>query len=121
DNETVARAVRPLLEQAGAPRLEWQMPADKFSPDATVRDARFQSTLVELLDFALCDEAASPATAAAHDEALAQVGRRLSKLHRQVVRDGRRFEALPLEQQHRVRKRLKRLRYVAEFIAPLCK
>jgi len=45
--------------------------------------------------------------------------RRLRKLHREVVRDGRRFEALDEALQHRVRKRLKRLRYLAECVAPL--
>ena len=44
---------------------------------------------------------------------------RLSRLHRQVVRQGRRFDHLPVEEQHRVRKRLKRLRYLAEFTGPL--
>ena len=44
---------------------------------------------------------------------------RLNKLHRQLVRAGKRFEHLPIEEQHRARKRLKRLRYLAEFAAPL--
>jgi CHAD domain-containing protein len=36
-----------------------------------------------------------------------------------VVREGRHFEALEPAVQHRVRKRLKRLRYLAEFVAPI--
>jgi CHAD domain-containing protein len=36
-----------------------------------------------------------------------------------VLHDGERFESLDTELQHRVRKRLKRLRYLAEFVAPL--
>ena len=35
------------------------------------------------------------------------------------MRDGRKFEKLATERQHRVRKRLKRLRYLGEFLAPL--
>ena len=44
---------------------------------------------------------------------------RLAKLHDKTMRDGRRFERLDPPRQHRVRKRLKRLRYLAEFTAPL--
>jgi len=121
DNETVARAVRPLLEQAGAPKLEWQAPAVTIDPGVTVRDAAFQSTLIELLAFALHEEDTSGRPAVPHAEALAHVGARLSRLHKQVVQGGKRFEALPREEQHRVRKRLKRLRYLSEFVEPLWK
>ena len=44
--------------------------------------------------------------------------RRLRKLARQVARDARRFKELPFPRRHRLRKRLKRLRYLAEFAAP---
>ncbi|MBW8756682.1 MAG: CHAD domain-containing protein [Burkholderiales bacterium] len=44
--------------------------------------------------------------------------RRLRKLSRQVTRHARHFDELPFEAQHRARKRLKRLRYLAEFAAP---
>ena len=42
----------------------------------------------------------------------------LRKLSRQVTRDARHFDELPFEAQHGARKRLKRLRYLAEFAAP---
>jgi len=45
--------------------------------------------------------------------------KRLSKLYRQILRDGDRFKLLAPEEQHRVRKRLKRLRYLSEFVGPL--
>ena len=38
---------------------------------------------------------------------------------RQSLRDGVRFDEIDAPLQHRVRKRLKRLRYLAEFTAPL--
>ena len=47
------------------------------------------------------------------------LAKRLDDLHRKVERDGRRFERLPLARQHQVRKRLKRLRYLAELTASL--
>jgi inorganic triphosphatase YgiF len=118
DNQSVMRAVRPLLERAGAPRLEWAMPTVVVDPGIAVRQARFQATLLAMLEHALLEQPA--ADRAATDLApLDHIADRLSALHRLVVRDGRRFEALPLERQHQVRKRLKRLRYLAEFAAPL--
>jgi inorganic triphosphatase YgiF len=153
DNQSVMRAVRPLLERAGAPRLEWAVPAVVVDPGAAVRQARFQATLLAMLERALLEDAPLEQARLDHqpldhqlldhdpldhqalehelhehhaaDHAatgrppLDHIAERLSTLHRQVVRDGRRFEALPLEQQHQVRKRLKRLRYLAEFAAPL--
>jgi CHAD domain-containing protein len=44
---------------------------------------------------------------------------RLDKLHKQVAQGGKRFARLNEEQQHQVRKRLKRLRYLCEFAAPV--
>ena len=44
---------------------------------------------------------------------------RLKKLRSQVVKEGRKFLSLEESRQHQVRKRLKRLRYLAEFVAPL--
>ena len=81
-----------------------------------VRAPAFQSVLVSLIGFT----AAAPGDAGLPaDEARRVLRDRLRRLHRQAVRDGRRFETLPTEAQHRVRKRLKRLRYLAEFVAPL--
>jgi CHAD domain-containing protein len=45
--------------------------------------------------------------------------KRFDDLHRKVERAGRRFERLPLDKQHQVRKRLKRLRYLIELTASL--
>lgn len=44
---------------------------------------------------------------------------RLGRWHRQVRRDAKRFDTLSDEQRHRLRKRLKRLRYAVEFCAGL--
>jgi len=49
---------------------------------------------------------------------LARLVERLRTLSRQVTRQARHFDDLPFEAQHGVRKRLKRLRYLAEFAAP---
>jgi len=47
------------------------------------------------------------------------VAQRLDGLRLSVARDGKRFATLDPDRQHRVRKRLKRLRYLCEFSAPL--
>lgn len=165
DDETVASAVRPMLEQAHAPRLRWTSRSPQAEAGAIVREGAFQDTLLDLLRWTLEDPAATqpashatptpltpltpptlPAAAGAAGaagaaarapatqnklvapsppcapSASAAAGRahaeqRLAALHRQVVRQGRRFADLPAEEQHRVRKRLKRLRYLAELVA----
>uniref|UniRef100_UPI0005B98FEE CHAD domain-containing protein n=1 Tax=Pseudacidovorax intermedius TaxID=433924 RepID=UPI0005B98FEE len=53
------------------------------------------------------------------DATLAHLRHRLRRLHRQSLRDAERFDQLDDDQRHRTRKRLKRLRYLAEFVAPL--
>jgi inorganic triphosphatase YgiF len=116
DHEVVSAAVRPLLEAASAPLLAWTAP-ERVDPVAVVRDATFQVTLVQILALAHGEAAQFAAlTPQATRELLA---RRLDDLQRKVERDGRRFERLPLERQHQVRKRLKRLRYLAELTGSL--
>ncbi|WP_066341813.1 CYTH and CHAD domain-containing protein [Azohydromonas lata] len=120
DQEAVARAVLARLAQAGAPAgLQWpKAEGEVHPPAAAVRDPAFQAVLLDLLAFTLAE---APAEAPCkHDGGCRKaLRRRLVKLHKQVVRDGERFTELPVEQQHRVRKRLKRLRYLSEFLAPL--
>lgn len=116
DHVAVAAAVRPLLEAAGAPLLVWQPPPGA-DPVLAVRASEVQSTLLALQALAHADDAAYAALP--HEAARQLVAKRLHKLHRQVLRAGAQFEQLPVEEQHRARKQLKRLRYLAEFSAPL--
>ncbi|MCP3445361.1 CYTH and CHAD domain-containing protein [Bradyrhizobium sp. CCGUVB14] len=44
----------------------------------------------------------------------------LAAQHAKVLKRGRRFKSLPTEQRHRVRLAAKKLRYVADFLLPLC-
>jgi CHAD domain-containing protein len=82
-----------------------------------VRDTGFQVTLLQMLArlHGVPDRLPTLPSAAAR----AAVARRLEALHRRVARAARAFESLPVEAQHRARKRLKRLRYLAELVAPL--
>jgi len=119
DREHVMRSVQPKLEAHGAPPCSIAADSDASpSAAAMVRAPAFQAVLMGLIAASL------PATAATEPATKAPSARkalraRLSKLHRQVLRDGKRFESLEAVKQHRVRKRLKRLRYLGEFAAPL--
>lgn len=42
----------------------------------------------------------------------------MRRLHAKVRHGSQDFAALPVKEQHRLRKRLKRLRYLTEFVAP---
>ncbi|MBO9648651.1 MAG: CYTH and CHAD domain-containing protein [Variovorax sp.] len=123
DRDHLLQDVQPRLEAVGAPPIAWADGPPPRAPDDVVRNAAFQNTLLDLVAATLAtettdgDEPDKPAAepASAHKP----LRKRLAKLHRQVVRDGQRYEALEPAAQHRVRKRLKRLRYLGEFVAPI--
>lgn len=112
-------SIAPQLREAGAPAVDLpRTRAEDIAPQALVRGTHFQLALLSLLEFGL-DAISAGDDGEAEAEPLDDViAARLSKLHKQVRRDGRRFDELPADDQHRVRKRLKRLRYLAEFVAP---
>ncbi|MDO9005799.1 MAG: CHAD domain-containing protein [Aquabacterium sp.] len=108
------------MADAGAPEL---LGTPAFNPNAplsrdAVRTPDFQSVLIDLLCFSIC----SSTTPSVQAQTLRKLlKRRLEALHHKVLSDGKRFASLPEAQQHRVRKRLKRLRYLSEFARPLFK
>ena len=116
DQDTVVQATARTLADAGAPPIAPPpRPRDVPVPQSVARDGALQLALLELTVQGLQAEGLK-ASEAGGARALAR--RRLQKLHRQVVGDAKGFESLPVEAQHRTRKRLKRLRYLAEFAAP---
>ncbi|QNK70229.1 CYTH and CHAD domain-containing protein [Variovorax sp. PAMC26660] len=137
DREQVVKLAQPQLRDAGAPDFDPLAGDDTAargpSPGDAVRAPAFQSVLVSLIGFTAAGSAEAAPTHNAEeapetpsvpapmsaDDAYRLLRKRLQHLHKQAVRDGARFESLDTESQHRVRKRLKRLRYLAEFIAPL--
>jgi triphosphatase len=116
DDEVLAEAVRPLLAGAGAPRLEWASPPP---PDLAraVMDPGFQLALLQLLRIAntLGDAPCERGPKATRR----LVVKKLDRLHRGVTEQGCRFDELPTDPQHAVRKQIKRLRYLSEFVGPL--
>ncbi len=94
-------------------------------PVALVRAAPFQHALLDVIAFLLVP-APAPAVADpgnAGDSANAKptdvIGGHLDKLHARLKRDAHRFDELDELERHGVRKRLKRLRYLGELVAPL--
>jgi triphosphatase len=145
DRQTVLQGLVPVLEAAGAPPIGVAAVAADGDAAGIARASDFQCVLLGLMRFVVVDEASSSATTlgaaaaevgpAADDEPrkrrkadaskqhgpalLATIARRLDGLHRKVTHGGGRFADLAPEAQHKVRKRLKRLRYLAEFMSPL--
>ncbi|HVZ45718.1 MAG TPA: CHAD domain-containing protein [Ramlibacter sp.] len=105
------------MEADGAPSGRLHVPrSDPPDPGATVREGRLQSVLLHVLGN-LCTDGELPA---ADPHALhALIEARLKKLHRRVRKGTKDFAALPLEGQHALRKRLKHLRYLADFVGTL--
>lgn len=117
DAMVLAGTILPRLAAAGAPDLEWPAaPAPRSAAEA-VNAPEFRAALLRLA--ALVQEPEGEAPACGSEALHKFVVRRLRSLHRRVLREALAFDALEPALQHRVRKRLKRLRYLAEFAAPL--
>lgn len=112
EQDALAATIRPLLLAAAAPATEWHAPATA-DVGAVVREPSFQAVLVEMQALAHAGDDGFAALSAR--EVRRDVAGRLRDLHRRVTRAGRHFEGLSTDEQHRVRKKLKRLRYLAEF------
>jgi len=117
DRHVLSTTIAPKLRKAGAAVSDIATPSrrDGAAIRRRVAGADFQRVLRELAAFA---GEAGPDAGGDAGEGLAWLVARLRKLTRQVTRDARRFDALPFERRHDVRKRLKQLRYLAEFAAP---
>jgi inorganic triphosphatase YgiF len=93
----------------------WLPPAPAVG-DATeqaVRDPATQALLLALMDLP------APAPADAADESLALLRERIARWHRRATLEALRFDDLDDAARHRLRKRVKRLRYAVDFCASL--
>ncbi len=120
DRDVLMARWAPRWVQAGVPALVWPAPSvtSLAEPDAMLREPPVQQLWLALLGFAHGE----PAPADTHtppddlpDAAAAVLARQWRKLR--PAASG--FAELSDDDRHRLRKRLKRLRYVAEFVAPL--
>ena len=112
DRDALAQTLLPALHKAGADDL--QLPVIEAEPEAQIALHEPATTLLwlQLVAFAagttVSDQAFAPA-----------VRQGLARLFKQVRRDAARFDALDDTARHRLRKRVKRLRYLSEFVGAL--
>lgn len=124
DLDALSATLLPALRAAGAPLVDLGAAAAAEDPGAVVREPGWTALMLELLAFVLPAEGeATPsswALPASHDgELLRWVRRKLRRAYRQAVTGAETFAQLPEEAQHRIRKRVKRLRYSVEFVSSL--
>ncbi len=121
DAEAVLPTLRAEMRAAGlrytppdaAPQASAATPAD------IVADRDLQRALLGVMAFCEALTVPRPREPRAKKRLQRQVAKRLDRLHDALARDARRFSRLSADRQHRARKRLKRLRYLAEFAEPL--
>ena len=118
DYSHMVTSLLPQIAAAGGPALQVQHDnKDIPDPGVAIRMPAFQDALLGVIGFlhSVVTANGSPN----HKVAKKILEARLKKLRTQVVKDGKKFLALDEIRQHKVRKRLKRLRYLTEFSAPL--
>ncbi|MCX6875551.1 MAG: CYTH and CHAD domain-containing protein [Verrucomicrobia bacterium] len=131
DRDALAASLLPALRKAGAPLFELPPAPQGPTPAEWLRMTETTLLLLELLAYQVCGPAAPPpvalpAAALANDAEpepppplAVAVAARLQRWHRRVARAARRYAALEDSERHALRKRVKRLRYAAEFVAAL--
>ncbi len=117
DQSYLAHSLQPQLVAAGGPAVRIdENHASQLAIQDIARAADFQDALLGLIAFLRRNFTPAPG----NTEPLKKtISHRLDKLYKNALNDGKKFLTLDDEQQHVVRKRLKRLRYLIEFAAPL--
>lgn len=122
DRAAIGAPLREQLERAiattGVALVAPSLPEDAAAdPAETVRAAPAQDLLLGLLASTLAPDAPDASADAGADAAplKPQLTARLDRWHRQASRAGRDFASLDDAARHRLRKRIKRLRYAVEF------
>ena len=117
DHSQLVLVLQPQLLAAGGPSMPLSdVNSNMSEPGSVVRTPEFQDTVLGLIGFVHRE---MPKSFDKSDALKKAISLRLKKLYKHALRDGKKFLALDEVQQHSVRKRLKRLRYLIEFAAPL--
>lgn len=115
DRDALQEHLLPALVAAGAPFRELPPLAEAAEdPGVVLREREANALWLEMLAY-VHGEAAAADPADTPRQLRHSVRTTLQRLHRQVARDAARYADLDEAGQHRVRKRLKRLRYGVEF------
>ena len=135
DYDHLNHVLQPQILAAGGPAFNAYIGDVKhLDVSAAVRSKAFQDTLLCLIAFVnssyLNDTSLSDAIDVedniinntkkndSHKKVRKILANRLDKLHKKIIKEGKKFLNLTETQQHSVRKHFKRLRYLAEFSAP---
>ncbi|CAM8656392.1 COG3025 Uncharacterized conserved protein [Oxalobacteraceae bacterium] len=110
DIDVMAEGLWPRLRSAGAPLVELPVHNNVVPPSDLIRDAAIQQWMLELLAVEL--QGLGEVTEGEWSLVLPVI----RGWSRQCKKDALRFESFDFEQRHRLRKRLKRLRYALEFV-----
>jgi triphosphatase len=118
DQQILEDETADALVAAGSPPLTRPRPSSDLEPlAARVQHSDVQQVLLAVQAYAM---EASTASGGAHEgPAVDAIAERLDALLRRLIDHSRGFVEATVDDQHAVRKELKRLRYLAEFIAPL--
>lgn len=117
DHSYLERVLQPQLLAAGGPAIRFDQNENAISDIGNaVRAPKFQDALLGLVAFTHRN---LTKTTDAPDFLKKMISKRMGKLYTSALRDGKKFLVLSQGQQHGVRKRFKRLRYLMEFSAPL--
>jgi CHAD domain-containing protein len=121
DRDVIQGTVFPAIVAAGGPVIQSKTPDPvETTPQQAARDPRVTSLLLSLQNFIWNQRGNQHASADVDAAATRErASGALRKMHAQLRRDAKRFAHGDVERQHRTRKRLKRLRYCAEFAASL--
>ena len=110
DIDVMTEGLWPRLRAAGAPLVELPVHDNVLPPGDLIREAATQEWMLELLAVEL--QGLEKVTEGEWSLVLPVI----RGWSRQCKKDALRFESFDFEQRHRLRKRLKRLRYALEFI-----
>lgn len=124
DRSQVVQRIGAELQAAGAPPLPTRQDDTTGlvaqAAQQIVRDAAFQEALVHLMAWTTHGLEANGGAPEGLDARATRrlLQQRLRALHAQMQKGARGFAMRTPRAQHRLRKRLKRLRYLTEFVAP---
>ena len=132
DGDHLNHVLQPQIAAEGGPDVSTKIDAAKFlDASLVVRSKVFQDTLLCLMVYVNGSylDGSSPNAGKnmpentkenyKHKKVSNLLANRLDKLYEKIIKEGKKFLTLTETQQHSVRKHFKRLRYLAEFSAPL--
>jgi inorganic triphosphatase YgiF len=115
DLATLVPAVQVQIASAGGPVAPWVATPPELTP--LLRASAVQGAFLALVGW-LDTLAEAGSDDMSRADARVRIARRLGRLQRKSMQEGRHFEALDEDARHRVRKRVKRLRYLSELVRP---